>query len=223
MFGKKDNGAVKEKKKSGVLLMIATVAVGAAVFVGLVSLQNSLIERPETVDVVVTKSTVADNSFIDKGKAGDYFQVIKVNKDAAAEGAYKTLDDVDKELPAYISNDMTKNSMLTNKCLNRISDKEHNYKNKAETGFKVESIDRGVAGTVRAGDYITIKMLDKQTGEETGSYEHVYVAGAYGSDGASVSEETAATVFNIWIESDELTEFNRLLEKSSVRISLDNN
>ena len=109
MFGKKDNGAVKEKKKSGVLLMIATVAVGAAVFVGLVSLQNSLIERPETVDVVVAKSTVADNSFIDKGKAGDYFQVIKVNKDAAAEGAYKTLDDVDKELPAYISNDMTKN------------------------------------------------------------------------------------------------------------------
>ena len=222
MFGKKKDNEVKDKKKSGALILIGTIAVGAAVFIGLVSLQNSLIERPEVVDVVVAKNTIASNAFIDKGKAADYFDVIKVNKEAVSDGSYTTLEDVEKELPAYTGTDLAKNSMVTSLSWNRIKDKEKNYEKRAETGFKVDSIDKAVSGTVRAGDYVTIKMMDKQTGEEIGSYEHIYVSGAYGSDGEVISDEGSSSVFNIWIEFNELAEFNELLEKSSVRVSLDN-
>lgn len=52
MFKKKDK-EVKDKRGSRIVLLIGTIIVGIAVFIGLVSLQNSLVEHPETEDAVV--------------------------------------------------------------------------------------------------------------------------------------------------------------------------
>lgn len=221
MFKKKDK-EVKDKRGSRIVLLIGTIIVGIAVFIGLVSLQNSLVEHPETEDAVVAKSTIAENAFIDKGKAADYFEVIQINKEAKVEGSYASIDDIEKELPAYIAGDIMKNSIITSSDFSR-GDSEKRYSERAEAGFCVDSIDKAVSGTIRTGDHITIKMIDKITGEEQGTFKHMYVSGAYGSDGVPVEGDAAASVFNIWIESSELDEFNRLIETSTVRVSLDDN
>lgn len=227
MFGKKEDKVkekVKEKKKSGILLPLAALAAGVVAFTGLDSMQNSLIEQPDLSDVVVAKNAIAENKFIDKGQAKEWFKVIQVNSDAVADGAYTTLEDIEKELPAYVNTDTSKNSMITGGIWNRMHDMEKDYQNRAEAGFRVDSIDKAVSGTIRAGDYITIRMIDKDTGEESGSFEHIYVSGAFTGDGASIANDdtvSSASIFNIWIDSSQLAEFNKLLEKASVRVSLD--
>lgn len=225
MFKKKDDVKVKEKKKSGILLPAVALAVGVVAFTGLVSLQNSLIKQPDMSDVVVTRNAISGNAFIDKGQAGEWFKVIQVNSNAVADGAYTTLEELEKELPAYVNTDTAKNSMITDGIWDRMHEKEKDYQDRAETGFRVDSIDKAVSGTVRAGDYITIRMIDKDTGAESGNFAHVYVSGAFNSDGTAIANDdkvSSASVFNIWLDSPQLAEFNKCLEKSSVRVSLDN-
>lgn len=199
-----------EKKKNITLKMfIIALVMSIAAFITILMIEKMVLTNYEKVDVVVAKKDISAKTFISEDDADEYFEIMKVPKEALLENAITEMSEI-KDYMA--SHDMQAKEQLTkNKMLNTTSGVLEEFEEPVEVSLMVDNLSLAVSGTLRKGDRVDIAAYTDVIEKKTDTIlENVYVSGTYDTNGEQVtadSEAISSVVFNFIIERSDYISF----------------
>lgn len=225
---KKKNDS-QEKEKRNLLILILSVVVGIAAFIGLVLVSNALVDKPQYEKAVRLKGEVTgglpENTYLSESNIMTYFEEADYLMGTAPQRAIKSMDELKQYAPGYLNDILCAGQAVTTDTIRKVSATASKYKDKVETGFKVADFAAATCGTVRSGNYIRVDGYDKD-GVLRYTLPRAYVSHAFSGDGIELipgdanETDNTAVAFNVWLESSELENFNEAANNFVIRVTL---
>ena len=206
------------KKKKQIRRLSISAGIVIIVIAGIFFIQKALLSSYETMNVIVAKKDIKENTFITEKNKLEYFEQVKVQKGSMLEESISSIDDIDE---CFIKYPMQKNEQLTRKkALSVGSDVMESFKEAVEVSLKVDNISDAVSGTLRKGNRVDIISVQNDSEPET-VLKNVYISGTYNSDGTIIdgaSAKKASVVFNFLIEREDYIDFLEGTKNGGVKL-----
>lgn len=217
---------VKQKKKlnaSNAFFVLLSLLLTAAVFIGLVVLENRLSGTVLYESVVTAKSDIPENTIITAENVNQYFAVTQIDSIDDISGSMKDFTSLigQKALVPLVEGEIVLRKDF--KDLNPYVD---NLKNPVETAIDTGSLASVVGGQIRPGDLINISIAYTDNSQDS-EYryrleyviENVYVSSTLSASGSVVSAsdtKTSATILILTLEQEDEYKINHALANGSL-------
>ena len=236
-FGKKNNNNTRthstiaseislqqKAKKRNLKIIVASMILAVLVFIALNVIQSNILNREETVRVLVASKELSDGIKITEDNFSEYISI--------QERVIKTLPDnyikeADKDMlkDKFIDRVYLKNEIISTDFISDSNNIIASIENPIETSLTVSGLSNAVGGILREGDIINIYSLTNTRDKGMVSNEimlKAYITKAFDGSGAEIrteDQEPPTKMFNLIISEDVEVEFNKALFSGTLRIS----
>lgn len=214
----------QKAKQRNLKIIIASMILAVLVFIALNVIQSNILNREETMRVLVASKELSDGIKITEDNFSDYISI--------QERVIKTLPDnyikeEDKDIlkDKFIDRVYLKNEIISTDFISDSNNIIASIENPIETSLTVSGLSNAVGGILREGDIINIYSLTNTRDKGMVSNEimlKAYITKAFDGSGAEIStedKETPTKMFNLIISEDVEVEFNKALFSGTLRIS----
>lgn len=190
-------------------------------FVVLLMIQKSMNEETVYEEVICAKSVVPENMIITEKNVSQYFEVKKIPIDWLPS---EYISDEEQLYGMVLETDLSTGTILTKPVLTAHKTYYKEYENLTWISVPIDKLYEGVAGSIRAGDYIDIYMLCKNEEEYRCSLvaEKVRVEATYSEQGAAIeedSEDGLSQLIIIPMEREQVPLLYETLAQGNIRIA----
>jgi len=201
-------------------LGLASVVLAFLLFGALLVVQQATKKEPVYEEVFCAKKSIGSGVVITEENALAYIEVRKMPQEYVPEGYLKS--QIELYGKVFVG-EVTQGSVLTKTmCEPCLTDYE-NYQHLTWISVPVKELYEGVAGTLRAGDYIDIYTLWKEGDVITSKClaEHVRIKETYTAQGVCIEEgdQGLSQLIVIPLEKEQVSVFYEMLAKGNVRIA----
>ena len=208
------------KKHKNLWISISSIVLAMLIFSVLLLIQQSMKKEPELKTILCAKEGIEKQVVITKENASRYLEERQVPVALVPEGVPGAAEELYGQMTLV---DVTKGSILTKSMCAMFGKEYQDYECLSWVSVPVKELYEGVAGTVRAGDYIDIYSLWRE-GDEMCSerlLEHVQVQGVFSAQGKEIegNESGLSQLIIVPIERKEVAAFYEKLAKGNVRIA----
>ncbi len=184
-------------------------------------IQSSMQKEIVYEEVICAKTEIASNTCITEQNITEYLEKQEMPADWLPEGYITDVGDIYGKV---IKADLSTGTILTDKNLRSYESFYEKYKNLTWISVPIEELFAGVAGTLRAGDYIDIYSLHEEEEFLNCSLlaEKVRIESAYDSGGRLVKEkdgEGLSQLIIIPMEKEQVSIFYAALAQGRIRIA----
>ena len=194
----------KKNKESKYGILIAALVTAAAVFAIMTYFQRQALSDFEKREICVAVSDIPRGTVITEENISSYIALKSVDAGCVPDTALLDYVSLNGMSPEY---DIDRGTLLTSGMFSDADDVLAEMSSPVLAGFKTEDLAKAVSGCLRAGDRIDVYSADPDTGEEILLCSDVYVECGYDSSGNAVYADSAAVMFNVYLESEEAAAF----------------
>lgn len=237
MFKKKENSTNEKKPKikkirkkrkisiNSIFFLLISLVLTAALFIGLIVLENKLNGKVIYTKIVAAKKTVEKGVVITEDNADKYFYLRNYVISDVPDGGVQKISDL---IGYRTSISLIEDEIVLMKDFENLETKTQNIKTPVQVAISAGSLINTAGGTIREGDIVNIAITSNsgQLGEKysaTYLMENVYVSAALNSNGVKIPSSdmtTPATILLLIIEKDdELVLTKALANSQTLRIS----
>ncbi|SCP99058.1 CpaB family protein [Anaerobium acetethylicum] len=217
---KKDKEGIKKKKGNKDLKRMAvSFFVAAVLFVSLMSLERSILNKEKTVSAIKAAVEIQEGMVITKGNVKELFVETKIPGGLAVDG---TIASMDQLIGQITTKDMKTNMIVYEDAVIPKEDVLADIEDPIEASILVNDISQVVGGILREGDLVSIAVVDDSTGTNEEIFDRVYVTKALNSSGKETAKgdsETSAVVLNLIIDKKDEARLNEKISLGTVRVS----
>lgn len=167
--------------------------------------------------VLVATQELPKNTEITKENINSYFKSVKANVEMITE---YNLSDASVLVGTYTNTVIHENEPIKTECFQRKKDILDSYQSPCEASVSSSTLGDVVSGTIRAGDWVEIYVLDEYSGEATLAYEKpLYITSTFNNNGERILPGDLTSVsssFNFYIERDAADELYHTIGKKKV-------
>ena len=198
-----------------------SVVLAFLLFVVLLMIQRNMLEEPVYKEVICAKVAVSESTLITEQNISQYFERKAMPVDWLPQ---KYISDAGDVYGKVVEADLSVGTILTAKNIKPYEAFYEAYKNLTWIGVPIEELYAGVAGTLRAGDYIDIYTLYEVEGLPMCSLlaENVRIAAAYSQKGEKIdtdNTEGLSQLIVIPMEKEQVPLFYQNLVRGKIRIA----
>ncbi len=211
----KNKKTKKTEKGKGYGLFAAAFVVAAGVFAVMTYMQKEALSDFEKKDIYVACESVPRGAVMDETNIGRYVVLKSVDAGCIPEGAITD----DRELiglsPLY---SVSEGTILTSSMFTVRDEVLNAMDEPVLAGFRADDLSRAVSGVLRAGDLIDIYSSDPETGKSILLCKNAFIEKGYDSSGNEVTGDSAAVMFNIYLEYSEAEMFYEGVKNGSIYV-----
>ena len=201
-------------------LGLMSVGLSLLIFLVLVVVQRSIKEEPVCEKVLCAKKEIPSDVFITEENVSQYVEVRSVPVEYLPDKYLKATADLDNKMFVL---KVSKDSILTENMMEDFLEDGGNYQTLTWVSIPIKELYEGVAGSLRAGDYIDIYTIWKE-GEHMLSQllaEHVRIKETYNAQGTLIGEGKTglSQLIVIPLEKAQVATFYEMLAKGNIRIA----
>lgn len=208
----------KEKKSTSLGFLITFVLVLVVVVLGytaMIKIETNVLSNYEKEAICVVTNDIAKGTVITEDNVSKYIDNKEIDKSITPSDA---VVDVATLYDRALKIDVKAGTPLTESMLYSVDNILATMKNPKELSLSLSDLVQGVSGIIRTGDYIDVYILEKANtsyslsgATEQSTYKpapilsHVYVSGAFDSNGTEISNSdnvTACQRVNVIIEEE---------------------
>ncbi len=205
----------KPEKKKGYGLFAAAFIVAAGVFAVMTYMQKEALSDYEKKDIYVAGAQIPRGTVLGEDNAESYVEIKSIDAGCIPDEAVTDIDMLMGLSPLY---EISGGTLLTSSMFASPEQKLSDMKEPVLAGFRADDLSRAVSGVLRAGDLIDIYSSDPETGEGILLCKNAYVEKGYDSSGNEVSGDSAAVMFNIYLEYSEAGSFYEGIKNGSIYV-----
>lgn len=209
----KKNGNKEKGKSYG--LFAAAFVVAAGVFAVMTYMQRQALSDYEKKDIYVACAGMPRGIVIDETNAGKYVMLKSVDAGCIPEGAVTDEKMLSGLSPLYA---ISEGTLLTGSMFAVRDDILNTMEEPVLAGFRADDLSRAVSGVLRAGDRIDIYSTEPDSGKSILLCKNAYVEKAYDSSGNEAMGNSAAVMFNIYLEYSEAEKFYEGIKNGSIYV-----
>ncbi|WP_294359930.1 hypothetical protein [uncultured Clostridium sp.] len=199
---------MKAKKNS--IRTISMILVFAVIcFICLLMVARRASGNYDVVNLIVANQELPLNTEITEENVNKYFSEVTVNAELSSKDSIK---DMKILVGKFTSEPIYKKELVHTASFSSKKEILEEYDDPYEGSIKVEEFSDAVSGTIRAGDYVNIYVIDELSNEskKVNKENAIYISNVFDSNGARIEpgdEESVAVSFNFYIEKSESQEF----------------
>lgn len=208
-------------------IWIGVISLGLALllFGVLLMIQKSMMEEPVCERVVCAKTAIPANVVLTKDNLSTYVEEKEIPVMYLPEG-YITSEEVLKGMVA--EGEISQGSILCKATFTPHEAYYDSYQELTWISVPINQLFEGVAGSLRAGDYIDIYLLRKEEGEEQEQFvcelmaERVRIEATYTSQGEGIGAESVTGLSQLVVipmERGNTAQFYEKLAQGNIRIA----
>lgn len=208
-------------KNKKIWVGIISLTLALLLFAILLIIKKSMEEEPEYAMVFRAKADIVQNMLLTKDNFDQYVEEQAVPVEWLPRG-YMT--DRQQLYNMVFDTDITKGSILTEVNFTAYKEYYKGYKQLNWIGVPIKELYEGVAGSLRAGDYIDIYSICQEEGQYECSLlaERVRIEAAYNHQGTAISEnstEGLTQLIVIPMEKEQVAVFYEELAQGNIRVA----
>lgn len=208
-------------------IWIGVISLGLALllFAVLLMIQKSMMEEPVSEQVVCAKATIPENIVLTKENLSLYVEQQEIPVMYLPKGYISSMD----ELYGMVAEaEISQGSILSKAAFTAHEAYYDSYQELTWISVPIDQLYQGVAGSLRAGDYIDIYLLRKEEGKEQEQYvcdllaERIRIEATYTSRGEGIGAESSgglSQLIVIPIEKGNTAQFYEKLAQGNIRIA----
>ena len=212
---RKENSKKNETAKVKLGIFIAALITAAGVFAVMTYLQRQALSDFEKKEVYVAACMIPRGTLIDEKNSGEYLVLKSVDAGSVPEGSVFDPAAMNGLTSVY---DIDRGTLLTDGMFRTFETAVSGMEDPVMAGFKADDLSKAVSGILRAGDRIDIYSAEPGTGQGFLLCGNVYVVSGYDGAGNPVSDEKAAVMFNIYLESCDVAGFYEGLRSGNLYV-----
>ncbi|MBQ8816125.1 MAG: hypothetical protein IJZ84_02455 [Lachnospiraceae bacterium] len=210
---------MNKNKKLWVGIISLTLAL--LLFAILLIVKKSLEEEQECATVFRAKSDMMENMLLTKDNFDQYVEEQAVPVDWIPKGYVTGQQQI---YNTVLNTDITEGSILTEANLTAYTEVYKGYKQLSWIGVPIKELYEGVAGSLRAGDYIDIYSICQAEQQYQCSLlaERVRIEAAYDNQGTIISESSSnglTQLIVIPMEKEQVAIFYEDLARGNIRVA----
>lgn len=200
---------------------VVSLVLAFLVFSVLLMIQKSMNKEPIYEEVICVKNAVVENVIITEQNANQYFEERRVPIDWIPNGY---ISDKESLYGMVLKTDLSSGTILTENMVREYQEYYKEYENLTWIGVPIKELYKGVAGSIRSGDYIDIYILCKE--EEMYHCNQiakgVRVEAAYSEQGLEIKNDSPdglSQLIVIPMEQEQVAVFYESLAQGDIRIA----
>jgi len=217
---KKDKEGIKKGKGNMDLKRMAvSFLVAAVLFVSLMSLEKSILNKKKTTAAVKAAAEIKEDMVITEENVKEMFEDTTIPGGLAVDG---TIVSMDQLIGQITTKDIKTNEIVYEDAVIPKEDVLSDIEEPIEASILVNDISQVVGGILREGDLVSIAVVDDSTGTNEEIFDRVYVTKALNSSGKETAKgdsETSAVVLNLIIDKKDEARLNEKISLGRVRVS----
>ncbi len=209
-----DGGKNIPLKKFFFSLILAGIA-----YVGLITVERSLLEDYEHVTVMRVKQEIEENTEFTKENVEEYFYSDEIPIGLKSKNAITAYDAVIGRVSKV---KLDEGDILSSTKLIKKNDILQNLIEPVEVSFEVSDLSQVVGGILRQGDLIDISVVSTINKTSNEVLRSAYIEKVFDTNGKRIEKSQkseSAVILNILIDSKEVKGFNEKISQGDVRVS----
>lgn len=200
---------------------LISLVLAGLLFAVLLMIQRSINEEPVYEEVLRAKSAILQNTRITEENVEQYIEAIKVPVDWLPEVYFTEKEQV---YDSVFQSDVTQGSIVTKSMVRAHESLYQNYETLTWISIPIKELYQGVAGSLRAGDYIDIYLLCEEDEEFRCSLlaEKIRIEATYSDQGTVIREDSVdglSQLIVIPMEKSQTAVFFENLAQGNIRIA----
>lgn len=200
---------------------VVSLVLAFLVFSVLLMIQKSMYKEPIYEEVICVKNAVVENVIITEQNANQYFEERRVPTDWIPSNY---ISDKESLYGMVLKTDLSSGTILTKNMVREYQEYYKEYENLTWIGVPIKELYKGVAGSIRSGDYIDIYILRKEEEIYDCSLiaKGVRVEAAYSEQGLEIKNDSPdglSQLIIIPMEQEQVAVFYESLAQGDIRIA----
>lgn len=200
---------------------VISLVLAFLMFSVLLMIQKSMQEEPVYAEVICVKDTVSENMVITEQNVKQYFERKSIPVDWVPSDYISEMESLHDMV---LGTKLTAGTILAKSMVTGHREYYKEYQDLTWISVPIKELYEGVAGSIRAGDYIDIYMLCKEKEEYRCSLvaERVRVEATYSDKGAIIEEDSPEGLSQLIIipmEREQVALFYEILAQGNIRIA----
>ena len=200
---------------------VVSLVLAFLMFSVLLMIQKNMHKEPEYEEVICVKNEVSKNVIITEQNANQYFETRKVPTDWIPSDY---ISNIETMYDMILKTDLSSGTILTKNMIRGHKEYYKDYQNLTWIGVPIKELYKGVAGSIRAGDYIDIYILCKEEEVYHCSLiaQGIRVEAAYSEQGTEIKQDSPdglSQLIVIPMEQEQVAVFYESLAQGDIRIA----
>lgn len=201
-----------------IIVIGSSVIVAGIVFVGLLTLQEKVINPHGKAMAFQLKQDITKNTLIDRDNIKNYVEKVEVPKNFIVSEAVTMPNEV---LDHISTENLNKGTILAKNYFINKKSILNKIQNPVEVSFTTRDISEVLGGTLRKGDVIDLSVIEKDN-QSKKIIVGAYVDKVFSGDNKKVESgsDAASMTINVIIGSADLNNFNDAVANGKIRVSM---
>ncbi len=200
---------------------IISLVLAFLVFSVLLMIEKNMHKEPIYKEVIRVKNPISKSELITEQNVNEYFESVKVPEDWLPDD---WISDKGSLYDMVLETDLSPGTILTKSMVRERKEFYKEYRNLTWISVPIKELYKGVAGSLRSGDYIDIYIVSKEEEKYHCSLvaEHVRIEAAYSEQGIEINKDSRdglSQLIVIPMEKEQIAAFYEKLAQGDIRIA----